>query len=194
MQISLLTSSLLATLVMALPGPDLDERATTTNSGFTFPYLTPAFTFKVPISGLYETGSTIQKAGVVISASSGTIKNEASFTDIAWSGDLIFGNDFLNDFSSAAHRSINGRGLFKTSTGTFVSWTCIGVTSNTTVPTVTETKARGFAYFTFDTGDESLAALAQSVWVSSLHFVIGGTFPTLEFKISRVDYINGTES
>lgn len=73
-----------------------------------------------------------------------------------------------------------------------MTWTCTGVTSNTTIPTVTETQARGFAVFTFETGDETLAALAESVWVSSLHFVIGASYPALEFKISRVDYIDGT--
>lgn len=194
MHFSLLTTALLATTALAAPKTfKKRDNSTTTTSDFQFPILTPAMTFEVPISGLYEVGSTTEGKDIVITGSSGTITNEANFTDIVWSGDLIFGNDFLHDFTNAPHRTLDGHGLFLTSTGTYVSWTCSGVTSNTTVPTETETKARGFAVFVFETGDESLAALAESVWVSSLHFVIGATYPTLEFKISRVDYIDGTE-
>lgn len=189
MQFSLLTTVLLATTALAAP-----KAIAKRDTGFQFPILTPAMTFEVPISGLYQVGSTTQGADIVITGSTGTISNEADFTDIVWNGTLIFGNDFLHDFTNAPHRTLDGHGLFETSTGTYVAWTCSGVTSNTTIPTVTETQARGFAVFTFETGDESLAALAESVWVSSLHFVIGDSYPTLEFKISRVDYINGTVS
>lgn len=194
MQYSVLTTALLATAAMAMPNMDLFKRATSIDTGFTFPFLTPAFTFQVPISGIYQVGSNVQGKEIVISANTGVITTESNFTDIVWSGDLVFGNDFLHDFVDAPHRLLDGHGLFNTSTGTMVSWTCSGVTSNTTVPTVTETKARGFAVFVFDTGDESLAALSQHVWVSSLHFVISNSLPMLEFKISRVDYINGTET
>lgn len=96
MHLLVATTMLLATVAMAAP-KSLQapvKRANTTE--FQFPILTDAFTFQVPISGIWETGSTTEGAEIVISGSSGTIVNEASFTDIVWSGDLIFGNDVCN--------------------------------------------------------------------------------------------------
>lgn len=94
MQFTILTTMLLATAALAASNPHAKTHPKRANStDFQFPILTPAMTFEVPISGLYEVGSTTDGSEIVITGSSGTICNEDSFTDIIWSGDLIFGND-----------------------------------------------------------------------------------------------------
>jgi len=162
-----------------------------------FPKLVPAFTTQIEIDAPLAPGS-VSKSGplnvVPFKPNSGSVKSEDSYP-IKFDAIFSHGSDFIRTDASGKHCRLQVTSVLTEKSGAIISYAYTGIIKLTPeiIAVLTgspSAKTTGFgniaAHVSLETGDESLRALEEKVFVGSGRFIVEPGRIVVEYKVSEV--------